>query len=135
MSEDKERTRLEAAENAEEKTETEILQEKTDVRYMKEALRLAKKAYANGDVAIGCVIVHEEKIIGRGYNRRNKDATTLAHAESSSGLETGRLHHVCNPGAMSNVCWCHRAGQNSGSGNWCHESQGGLRRFYHEPSG
>lgn len=60
MSEDKERTRLEAAENAEEKTETEILQEKTDVRYMKEALRLAKKAYANGDVPIGRVIVHEE---------------------------------------------------------------------------
>lgn len=81
MSENKERTRLEATENAEEKTETENLQEKTDVRYMKEALRLAKKAYANGDVPIGCVIVHEEKIIGRGYNRRNKDATTLAHAE------------------------------------------------------
>jgi len=48
---------------------------------MKEALRLARKAYKNGDVPIGCVIVYEDKIIGRGYNRRNADKTTLAHAE------------------------------------------------------
>ena len=52
-----------------------------DVKYMREAIRLAKKAYQNGDVPIGCVIVYEDKIIGRGYNRRNKDKTTLAHAE------------------------------------------------------
>ena len=48
---------------------------------MKEALRQAKKAYALGEVPIGCVIVHEGKIIGRGYNRRNTDKNTLAHAE------------------------------------------------------
>ena len=50
-------------------------------KYMSEAVKLAKKAYENGDVPIGCVIVYEDKIIGRGYNRRNKDKTTLAHAE------------------------------------------------------
>ena len=50
-------------------------------KYMKEALRQAKKAYALGEVPIGCVIVHEGKIIGRGYNRRNPDKNTLAHAE------------------------------------------------------
>lgn len=50
-------------------------------KYMKEALKQAKKAYALGEVPIGCVIVHEEKIIGRGYNRRNTDKNTLAHAE------------------------------------------------------
>ncbi len=50
-------------------------------RYMKEALRQAKKAYAIGEVPIGCVIVHEGKVIGRGYNRRNTDRNTLAHAE------------------------------------------------------
>ena len=49
--------------------------------YMKEALKQAKKAYALGEVPIGCVIVHEGKIIGRGYNRRNTDKNTLAHAE------------------------------------------------------
>ena len=41
-----------------------------DEKYMKEAIRQAKKAYAIGEVPIGCVIVYEDKIIGRGYNRR-----------------------------------------------------------------
>lgn len=51
------------------------------IKYMKEALKLAKKAYALGEVPIGCVIVYEDQIIGRGYNRRNTDKNTLAHAE------------------------------------------------------
>ncbi|MGN0308270.1 MAG: tRNA adenosine(34) deaminase TadA [Lachnospiraceae bacterium] len=50
-------------------------------KYMKEALKQAKKAYALGEVPIGCVIVYKDKIIGRGYNRRNTDKNTLAHAE------------------------------------------------------
>lgn len=50
-------------------------------KYMKEALKQAAKAYALGEVPIGCVIVHEGRIIGRGYNRRNTDKNTLAHAE------------------------------------------------------
>lgn len=53
----------------------------TDEKYMKEAIRQAKKAYAIGEVPIGCVIVYEDKIIGRGYNRRTIDKNTLAHAE------------------------------------------------------
>ncbi|MBQ6888962.1 MAG: tRNA adenosine(34) deaminase TadA [Lachnospiraceae bacterium] len=52
-----------------------------DEKYMKEAIRQAKKAYALGEVPIGCVIVYDGKIIGRGYNRRNTDKNTLAHAE------------------------------------------------------
>ena len=52
-----------------------------DEKYMKEAIRQAKKAYAIGEVPIGCVIVYEDKIIGRGYNRRTTDKNTLAHAE------------------------------------------------------
>ena len=50
-------------------------------KYMKEALKQAKKAYALGEVPIGCVIVHQGKMIGRGYNRRNTDKNTLSHAE------------------------------------------------------
>ena len=50
-------------------------------KYMREALRQAKKAAALGEVPIGCVIVYQDKIIGRGYNRRNTDKNTLAHAE------------------------------------------------------
>lgn len=52
-----------------------------DRRFMKEALRQARKAADIGDVPIGCVIVHEDKIIGRGYNRRNADKSVLSHAE------------------------------------------------------
>lgn len=48
---------------------------------MKEALKQAKKAEEIGEVPIGCVIVYEDKIIGRGYNRRNSKKSTLAHAE------------------------------------------------------
>ena len=58
---------------------------------MKEALRQAKKAYALGEVPIGCVIVHEGKIIGRGYNRRNTDKNTLAHAEITAINKASRV--------------------------------------------
>lgn len=52
-----------------------------DEKYMKEAIRQAKKAYVLGEVPIGCVIVYKDKVIGRGYNRRNTDKSTLSHAE------------------------------------------------------
>ncbi len=48
---------------------------------MKEALKEALKAKKLNEVPIGCVIVHNGKIIGRGYNRRMKDKNTLSHAE------------------------------------------------------
>ena len=50
-------------------------------KYMKEALKQAKKAAQLGEVPIGCVIVHDGVIVGRGYNRRNTDKSTLSHAE------------------------------------------------------
>ena len=56
-------------------------EQKKDEKYMREAIRQAKKAYALGEVPIGCVIVYQDKIIGRGYNRRTVDKNTLAHAE------------------------------------------------------
>ena len=68
-----------------------------DEKYMKQAIKLAQKAASNGDVPIGCVIVYEGKVIARGYNRRNMDKTTLAHAEilaikkASKVLEDWRL--------------------------------------------
>lgn len=52
-----------------------------DEKYMKEAVKQAKRAASYGEVPIGCVIVCEDKIIGRGYNRRNTDKNTLSHAE------------------------------------------------------
>lgn len=55
-----------------------------DEKYMKAAIREAKKAYKLEEVPIGCVIVQNDKIIARGYNRRNTDKNTLAHAEMSA---------------------------------------------------
>lgn len=52
-----------------------------DKKFMKAALKQAEKAIALGEVPIGAVIVCGGKIIARGYNRRNTDRTTLAHAE------------------------------------------------------
>ena len=62
-----------------------------DEKYMKEALKEARKAYRLGEVPIGCVIVYEGKIIGRGYNRRNTDKTTLAHAEISAIKKASKI--------------------------------------------
>lgn len=50
-------------------------------RFMKDAIRQARKAETLEEVPIGCVIVYEGKIIARGYNRRNTDKNTLSHAE------------------------------------------------------
>ncbi len=58
-----------------------ILKQKTDEKFMKQALLQAKKAKEIGEVPIGCVIVQDGKVIGRGYNRRNTDKSTLSHAE------------------------------------------------------
>ena len=54
---------------------------KSDEHYMRLALKQAEKAAAIGEVPIGCVIVCDGVIVGRGYNKRNKNKTTLAHAE------------------------------------------------------
>lgn len=59
-------------------------------KYMKEALKQAQKAYALGEVPIGCVIVRDGKIIGRGYNRRNTDKNTLSHAEITAIRKASR---------------------------------------------
>ncbi len=56
-------------------------QEQIHERFMREAIKQAKKAEDLDEVPIGCVIVHEGKIIARGYNKRNTMKSTLAHAE------------------------------------------------------
>lgn len=58
---------------------------------MKEALKQAQKARSLGEVPIGCVIVYQGRIIGRGYNRRMTDRTALAHAEISAIRKANRI--------------------------------------------
>ena len=60
-------------------------------RYMKEAIRQARKAGKLNEVPIGCVIVRGGKIIARGYNRRNTDLNTLAHAELQAIRKASRV--------------------------------------------
>ena len=50
-------------------------------KYMKAAIREAKKALAIDEVPIGCIIVKNDKIIARAYNKRVKDKSSLSHAE------------------------------------------------------
>lgn len=59
-------------------------------KYMRAALQEAKKAYALGEVPIGCVLVADDKIIARGYNRRKTDKNTLAHAELTAIRKAGK---------------------------------------------
>ena len=53
----------------------------SDESFMKQAVKQAKKAYDKLETPIGCVIVREDKIIARGYNKRNMKKNKLAHAE------------------------------------------------------
>ena len=69
---------------------TQVVFEKDDYRYMKQAITQAKKAYKLNEVPIGCVIVYEGKVIGRGYNRRNTDKTSLGHAEITAIKKASR---------------------------------------------
>lgn len=58
-------------------------------KFMKEALKLAKKAAAEGEVPVGCVVVCDGKIVGRGRNRRETKKTALGHAEIEA------IHKAC----------------------------------------
>ena len=57
------------------------MSDQTDVRYMAEAMKEARKAYRRKETPIGCVIVRDGKIIARGRNRRDRSGNVLAHAE------------------------------------------------------
>ena len=52
-----------------------------DEKFMDEALVLAREAFDDGEVPVGCVIVRGDEIVGRGRNRREKGKSALAHAE------------------------------------------------------
>ena len=57
------------------------MNDQTDVRYMAEAMKEARKAYRKRETPIGCVIVRDGQIIARGRNRRDRSGNVLAHAE------------------------------------------------------
>ena len=113
-------------------------------RFMKEAIKQAKKAGALKEVPIGCVIVSEGKIIARGYNRRNTDKNTLSHAElnairkASRKLGDWRLEGCTMYVTLEPCQMCSRrpgAVQDRRGGDRRHESQSRVRRIGDEPSG
>ena len=61
-----------------------------DRYFMEEALKLAKEAFDDGEVPVGCVIVRGDEIVGRGRNRRETDKSALAHAEIGAISEACR---------------------------------------------
>ncbi len=61
-----------------------------DRYFMEQALALAREAFADGEVPVGCVIVRNGEIVGRGRNRREKDKSALAHAELEAIEESCR---------------------------------------------
>lgn len=50
-------------------------------QFMREAIKEARLAYAEGEVPIGAVVVKGDTVVGRGHNRREEDKNALAHAE------------------------------------------------------
>ena len=116
-----------------------------DEKYMKQAIKQAKKAYAIDEVPIGCVIVNDAdgKIIARGYNRRNTDKKYLIpcgikcnpQASKKSGrLAAGRLYNVCDIGTMSDVCRGTGTVADRPRGDRKHESESRLCRIGSEPA-
>ena len=111
-----------------------------DEKYMKQAIKQAKKAYALDEVPIGCVIVAGDKIIARGYNRRNTDKNPLAHAElyaiRKASKKTGdwRLEECTMYVTLEPCQMCAGAivGTYSQGGNRCHESESRLCRLNHQ---
>src|SRR4030081_3843025 len=61
-----------------------------DLDYLRAAIAEAQSAEANGEVPVGAVVVHENKIIGRGRNRVLRDSDPTAHAEIVALREAGR---------------------------------------------
>lgn len=61
-----------------------------DTFYMDQALALAREAFEEGEVPVGCVIVRKDEIVGRGRNRRETGRSALAHAELEAIAESCR---------------------------------------------
>ena len=101
-----------------------------DVKWMREAIKQAKKAESYDEVPIGCVIVKDNKIIARGYNKRETLQQSIAHAEimaiqkACKKLGTWRLED-CSlyvTLALSYVCRCNHTVKNHKSCLWCFRS-------------
>ena len=107
-----------------------------DEKFMKAAVTQAKRAYQRDETPIGCVIVFEDKIIARGYNKRNWKKNTLAHAEiiainkASRVLGDWRLEDCTMYVTLEPCPMC--PGPDSTGGHGKYESKGRVCRLGYE---
>ncbi len=86
--------------------------EMTDEQFMRAAIDAAKVAEEGGDVPIGCVVVYEGRVIGRGWNQRQQLQDPTAHAEiialtqAAAALESWRLHGCTMYVTLEPCCMC-----------------------------
>ena len=73
-----------------------------DIMYMREALALAKEAAAEGEVPVGCVIVRNGTVVGRGRNRRVKTFSYLLLLQKSNKCLVEFLKHILKQHEMLN---------------------------------
>lgn len=72
---------------------------KNHQKYLKEAIKEAKKSLSEGGIPIGAVLVEDGEIVGRGHNRLIQDGSTILHAEmdclENAGKLKGREYRNC----------------------------------------
>lgn len=68
-------------------------------KFLKEAIKEAKKSLSEGGIPIGSIIVHKGKILGRGHNRRIQKKSPILHGEmdalENAGRQTAAIYHDC----------------------------------------
>ena len=99
---------------------------KQNEKYMKLAIKEAKKAYKIDEVPIGCVIVQNDRVIAKGHNKRNTKKCALAHAEITA------IKKACKKTGdwMSDVCWSHCSVPHAEGGGGSHEQKGWMCRIH-----
>ncbi len=71
-----------------------------DEKFIKEAIKLAKKSALEGEVPVGAVVVRDDEIIARGRNRREKTANAISHAEIQA------IEKACKKLGSWRLCGC-----------------------------
>lgn len=101
--------------------------ENDDIRFMRMALVEARLAATAGEVPVGCVVVAEGRIVGRGHNLTETLQDITAHAEmqaitaaagSLGGEVSASMHTICYGRALCDVCRGYRVGTGRAGGIW-----------------
>ena len=102
------------------------MSELNDAYWMKQALALAQKAWDQGEVPVGAILVLDDEVIGQGWNRPITRHDPTAHAEIMALQQGGQivqnyrlLNAVCDIRALRDVCWRNGSQPYQAFGVWC----------------